>query len=131
MCQFLVTNFDGFNLKITRACLVVVEYLLCSWHVMQAVKLLLSQLDKRDIIHTSDVPLVNLIALIMHTSTWVPTLQDAASKICMNKELQDAFERNIVNASQMGSTLAKMDFNSEDGVTLNASLLFHVLWLRW
>lgn len=95
---------------------------------MQAVKLLLLQLDKRDILHTSDVPLLNLIALIMHTSTWVPTLQEAASKICTSKDLRDICERSIVNASQKGSTLV---INSEDDMNLSAFLLFHVLWLRW
>ncbi|KAG0610836.1 hypothetical protein M758_7G095500 [Ceratodon purpureus] len=96
----------------------------------QAVKLLLLQLDKRDIIHTSDVPLVNLVSLIMHNSTWIPTLQEAARKICMSKDLRDIFEQNILNASQKGSTLVTMDIDSDDGVTLSASLLFHVLWLR-
>ena len=98
---------------------------------MQAVKLFLLQLDKRDIISTSNVSLVNLIALIMHKSTWIPTLQDAANKICTSKDLQDVFERNVVNASQKGSTLITIDINSEDGVALSTSLLFHVLWLRW
>lgn len=82
-------------------------------------------------IGTSDVPFVNLIALIMHKSIRVPTLQQAASKAYMSNDLRDAFEMNIVNASQKGSALTEMDINSEDGMSLRASLLFHVLWLRW
>lgn len=99
--------------------------------VMQTEKLLLLQLSKGSNINTSGVPLVNLIALIMHKSIRIPTLQEAASKIHTSNELRDAFEWNIVNASQKGSALTTMDIDSEDGMSLRASLLFHVLWLRW
>lgn len=98
---------------------------------MQTEKLLLLQLNNGSSINASGVPLVNLIALIMHKSIRIPTLEEAASNVCMSYELRDAFERNIVNASQKGSTLTTIDINSEDGMSLRASLLFHALWLRW
>lgn len=98
---------------------------------MQAKKLLLLQLNKESIIHSSAVPLVNFISLIMHKSLRIPALQEAASKVYENNELRDAFERNIVDASRKGSALTTMDINSEDGLSLRATLLFYVLWLRW
>lgn len=97
---------------------------------MQTEKLLLMHMNNRSI-NTSNIPFVDLLALIMHKSIKVPTLQEAASKAYMSNELREAFEMNIVKASQKGSALTVMDINSEDGMSLRASLLFHVLWLRW
>nr|XP_024396071.1 protein PRD1-like isoform X1 [Physcomitrium patens] len=96
----------------------------------QAEKLLVSQLDKGKIVRTCSVSLVNLITLIMHKSTKILALKEAASKVYTSSELRETFEQHIANASQKGSVLTTMDINSDEGVTLSASLLFCVLWLR-
>lgn len=98
--------------------------------VLQAEKLLVSQLDKGKIVRTCSVSLVNLITLIMHKSTKILALKEAASKVYTSSELRETFEQHIANASQKGSVLTTMDINSDEGVTLSASLLFCVLWLR-
>uniref|UniRef100_A0A7I4AVU4 Uncharacterized protein n=1 Tax=Physcomitrium patens TaxID=3218 RepID=A0A7I4AVU4_PHYPA len=81
----------------------------------QAEKLLVSQLDKGKIVRTCSVSLVNLITLIMHKSTKILALKEAASKVYTSSELRETFEQHIANASQKGSVLTTMDINSDEG----------------
>lgn len=80
---------------------------------------------------SSTVPLLNLVALIMHKCVTSSCLLEAAYHLCSSKELRRLLESNIIGASQKGPRLSVMEFNSHEWMALSNSLLFHLLWLRW